>query len=200
MPHVAYQQYLCSQSSFKLESLSLSLLLGSIYSSFKILRQQLFLKIAQDRTETSQRLPPLNSYSTECLDGPSGIQPVLILSLVNFLCTHPEFPIRCPFEDNSTCLLLAFLLYLGSAIPVSLCLIGTPSSTWEKPYLLLLKTSSANQASFSENCIYLFNKYLFIHYICVPIMGQAQEIWQTWVSVCWPEALWNLVEPQPPTT
>lgn len=76
---------------------------------------------------------------------------------------------------------------------------GTPKSTWEKPCLHLLKTCSSNCTSFSESCIYLFNKYLFIqqwarHKKCGGKWGRCGS------SRCLPEVLWTLIEPQPPTT
>lgn len=128
MPHVSYEQQLCSQSSFKLEYLPLSLSLGSIYSCLKTLLQLLFLKIVQDKTQTSQRLPPLNSYSTECLVQLSGIQPVLILSLATFLCTYAEFPIRCPFQDN------LYMSTVSHSLTPQICNSNFPLPYWNSKF------------------------------------------------------------------
>lgn len=77
-----------------------------------------------------------------------------------------RIPIRCPFEDNP------YMSAVGLSLTLQICIanylllpywnskfnVGKP----KLPSLPPLKTYSANYTSFSESCMYLFNKYSFI--------------------------------------
>lgn len=178
MLHVSLPPQLCSQSSFNLEFLPPSFFLRPTYSAFKILLQCLFLEMVQDGIQTSQTPPPLNSYSTQCVDQLSGIQPVLNFSLPTFACTHPESPIDVPSRTLSASLLLPFSYTsdLQFQVPVALLRLQFQHGKNQTLYHSPLKTFSDNYTSFTDSCIYLLTKYLFMQQIFVHTMGQALEV------------------------
>lgn len=147
----------------------------------------------------SQRLPPLNSYSTQWLDHPLTL---LILSFATFSCIHLESPIKClaPWGQyhhvHLNLRFKAFPLNLRFAIPTTCCLIRIQiqQSKNETPYVPPQKMCSVSGTPFSESCIYLFYKYLFVLTNTCTYDGPGTWWWME--QMCFHDACLKPVEPR----